>query len=349
MSLTNGSSSRLAKSFIMPHYPDFSKPVTLLAPMEGLTDPLMRNILTKIGQYDWMVSEFIRVTQTVLPSHVFFKYVPELEYGGKTEYGVPVHIQLLGSDATLMAENAQKACELLAPAIDLNFGCPAKTVNQHRGGSILLNEPETLYRIIYAVRQAVPQSVPVSAKIRLGYEDSHLLTEIVDAVEQANASWLTIHARTKIQGYKPPAYWHMLAPLRQRLRIPMIANGEIWTLEDAKQCRIQADTPHLMLGRGAVTRPDLVRQIQQFDSQTLCQHSTGMIDVFSWQKLLGLQIEFLHGQAKNDSVLVGRYKQWLGMLTQAYPEALSLWQIIKKEKSKESILQHLSSLAGTSA
>lgn len=100
----------------MPHNPNFNIPQTILAPMEGLTDPLMRQVLTSIGQYDWTVSEFIRVTQHVLPAHVFYKYVPEILHEnnlkGKTIHGTPVHVQLLGSNPELMAGNAVRAVEL---------------------------------------------------------------------------------------------------------------------------------------------------------------------------------------------------------------------------------------------
>ena len=318
---------------------DFSTPKTVLAPMEGLTDPLMRDVLTSIGDYDWTVSEFIRITQHVLPVHVFYKFVPELQHQGnlqgKTKHGTPVHVQLLGSDPELLAGNAVKAVALGALAIDLNFGCPAKTVNSHRGGSVLLTEPETVYQIIHAVRQAVPTDTPVSAKIRLGYEDTSLTTEIGDAVQSANASWLTIHARTKTQGYKPPAYWELIEPLTQRLTLPIIANGEIWTLEQALRCRTNAATPHLMLGRGAVTRPDLVGQIKASDNG---QASASM----AWQDLLPLQMAFLQGNAKTDNMLVSRYKQWLGMLTQGYSEAQTLWQTAKRVQSLEDMVALLS-------
>lgn len=322
------------------HLPNFSQPQIVLAPMEGLTDPLMREVLTSIGQYDWTVSEFIRVTQHVLPAHVFYKFVPELLHDGelhgeslkgKTIHGTPVHVQLLGSEPELMAGNAVKAVELGALAIDINFGCPAKTVNNHRGGSVLLTEPETVHQIIHAIRQAVPVDTPVSAKIRLGYEDTSLTQEIGDAVQSANASWLTIHARTKTQGYKPPAYWELIAPLTERLKLPIIANGEIWQTDQALRCRQQANTPHLMLGRGAVTRPDLVNQIHALDNGK-------EMDALSWQELLKLQIAFLQGQARSDNMLVGRYKQWLGMLTQGYKEADALWQQVKKQKQLETIL-----------
>lgn len=316
------------------HKPNFTTPQIVLAPMEGLTDPVMRAVLTSIGKYDWTVSEFIRITQTVLPAHVFYKYVPELkhenELQGKTIFGTPVHIQLLGSNPELMAENAVKACELNAPAIDLNFGCPAKTVNNHRGGSVLLQEPETVYQIINAVRQAVPTHIPVSAKIRLGYENTSLTQEIGDAVQSANASWLTIHARTKTQGYKPPAYWELIAPLTKTLTLPIIANGEIWTYEQAQTCRKQANTPHLMLGRGAVTTPDLVNMIKYKHYPKL-----------TWQHLLQLQIQFLQGEAKSDSMIVARYKQWLGMLTQGYDDAKALWETAKRIKSLDEMLNLL--------
>ncbi|WP_201582816.1 tRNA dihydrouridine synthase [Psychrobacter immobilis] len=317
----------------------FANPVRLLAPMEGLTDPLMRQILTQIATdlgrpYDWSVSEFIRVTQTVLPAHVFYKYVPELHYDAKTASGTPIHIQLLGSDAQLMADNAAYAAELGAPAIDINFGCPAKTVNSHRGGSVLLDEPEVMYEIINTVRTAVPTDIPVSAKIRLGYTDTSRMDDIKAAIATSGADWLTIHARTKTQGYKPPAYWDKIQNF-YNLDIPVIANGEIWNAEHAQNCMMQAGTNHLMLGRGAVTRPDLIAQVDGNNNDT------ATLTALVWEDLIGHQIKFLEGAAKSDVVLVGRYKQWLAMLTKGYSEAKILWDSIKREKNKAAIISAL--------
>ena len=321
----------------------FASPVRLLAPMEGLTDPLMRQILTQIATdlgrpYDWSVSEFIRVTQHLLPAHVFYKYVPELHHDAKTASGTPIHIQLLGSEAQLMAENAAYACELGAPAIDINFGCPAKTVNNHRGGSVLLDEPEVMYDIISAVRQAVPAHIPVSAKIRLGYTDTSRMDDIRGAIATSGTDWLTIHARTKTQGYKPPAYWDKIQSFNT-LDIPVIANGEIWNSEHAQNCMTQSGTAHLMLGRGAVTRPDLIAQLDTDSSQN--QKNLENTALLSWQDLIAHQIKFLEGAAKSDVVLVGRYKQWLAMLTKGYNEAKILWDSIKREKSKAAIISAL--------
>ena len=318
----------------------FQNPVRLLAPMEGLTDPLMRQILTQIATdlgrpYDWSVSEFIRITQHVLPAHVFYKYVPELHHDAKTASGTPIHVQLLGSEAQLMAENAAYAAELGAPAIDINFGCPAKTVNSHRGGSVLLDEPETMYQIISAVRQAVPDNIPVSAKIRLGYTDTSKMDDIRDAIASSGADWLTIHARTKTQGYKPPAYWDKIQNFNT-LSIPVIANGEIWNTEQAQNCVMQAGTQHLMLGRGAVTRPDLVAKVDN-DNDKNSEATVALL----WTDLIAHQIKFLEGAAKSDVVLIGRYKQWLGMLTKGYSEAQIVWESIKREKNKAVIIRAL--------
>ena len=149
----------------------------LLAPMEGLLDFVLRDVLTRVGGVDRCVSEFIRITGTLLPDKVFLRYVPELHHGGRTLAGVPVRAQLLGSDPVCMAENAARLAALGPEGIDLNFGCPAKVVNRHGGGAALLQEPERIATLVAAVRRAVPAHLPVSAKMRLGFNDASLALE----------------------------------------------------------------------------------------------------------------------------------------------------------------------------
>jgi len=133
--------------------------ILLLAPMEGLLDHLLRDTLTRAGGVDRCVSEFIRVTGTLLPERAFLRVVPELANGGRTAAGVPVRAQLLGSDPVCLAENAARLAGLGPAGIDLNFGCPAKVVNRHGGGAALLQDPELLMRIVGAVRRAVPAAM----------------------------------------------------------------------------------------------------------------------------------------------------------------------------------------------
>lgn len=303
----------------------------ILAPMEGLTDPIMRDVLTHVGSFDWCVTEFIRVTNSVLPDHVYHSYCPELLTGSKTAAGTPVHVQFLGNDPEMLAANALRAVALGAPAIDLNFGCPAKTVNKHRGGSVLLDEPETVHLLVKAVRDAVPNHIPVSAKMRLGYMDRNYTLDNAHAIEDAGASWLTVHARTKAEGYTPPAFWDQLRPIKDALNINVIANGEIWTNADAKQCRIESGCEDLMIGRAAVTTPDITQCIRQNINEPL----------ITWDELVALQVRFLSGPYKKEINMVGRYKQWIGMMSKHYPEAKLLWNEVKRIKQLTEIVEKL--------
>jgi len=235
----------------------------LLAPMEGLLDFALRDTLTRVGGVDRCVGEFIRITDTLLPPRAFVRTLPELLNAGCTASGVPVRGQLLGSDPTLMAENAARLAELGSHGVDLNFGCPAAVVNRHGGGSALLQEPEVLHRIVSAVRRAVPAGVPVSAKMRLGYADDTLAEDCALAIEAGGAEEIVVHARTKVHGYRPPAYWERIADIRSRVAVAVVANGEIWSVEDALRCQQQSGCQHLMLGRGMVTDPGLALAVRQ--------------------------------------------------------------------------------------
>lgn len=178
----------------------------ILAPMEGVMDHTMRDLLTRVGGYERCVTEFVRVVDRQLPTRVFYRACPELHTGGKTPAGTPVYVQLLGGDPVYMALNAQVLERLGAPGIDINFGCPSKTVNNSDGGSVLLREPQRVHDIVQAVRAAVSPQIPVTAKIRLGFKDSSLFKDIALGVEAAGATELCIHARTKQHGYLPPTY-----------------------------------------------------------------------------------------------------------------------------------------------
>ena len=229
----------------------------LLAPMEGLLDFVLRDVLTRVGGVDRCVSEFIRISDTLLPDKVFFRYVPELHHGSRTLAGVPVRVQLLGSDPVCMAENAARLAALNPEGIDLNFGCPAKVVNRHGGGAALLQNPEHIAAVVSAVRRAVPAELPLSAKMRLGYNDASLARECAQAMADSGACEIVVHARTKQDGYRPPAYWEQIPAIQAAVSVPVVANGEIWTLQDALRCREASGCHSLMLGRGMVANPGL--------------------------------------------------------------------------------------------
>ena len=169
----------------------------LLAPMEGLLDFTLRDALTRVGGLDRCVSEFIRVTDAVLPERAYVRVIPELRQGSRTSAGVPVRAQLLGSDPICLADNAAFLATLGPAGIDLNFGCPAKVVNRHGGGAALLQEPELVHRIVREVRRAVPTDMPVSAKMRLGFHDDAQAEDCARAIAEGGADELVVHASTK--------------------------------------------------------------------------------------------------------------------------------------------------------
>ena len=303
----------------------------LLAPMEGLLDFVLRDILTRVGGVDRCVSEFIRITDQLLPERVFTRIVPELHHGGRTFSGVPVRAQLLGSDPVCLAENAARLASLGPEGIDLNFGCPANVVNRHGGGASLLQEPETIYAIVSAVRRAVPAHMPVSAKMRLGYLDDSLAVDCALAIASGGASEVVVHARTKAQAYRPPAYWERIADIRTAVNIPVVANGEIWNVEDARRCREASGCDSLMIGRGAVADPGLGLAIKADMAGQAGQAGESAMGV-NWPSVMPLVADFWHIVCTriDRHARAGRLKQWLNFLRRRFPEAELAYQALKR-------------------
>lgn len=313
----------------------------VLAPMEGVVDYNMRALLTSQGGIDRCVTEFLRVSDRLLPPRVFRRICPELERDGRTTAGVPVYLQILGGDPSVVGENAARGAELGAPGIDLNFGCPAKTVNRNNGGSVLLREPGRVHDIVAAARRAVPRDIPVTAKIRLGYEDTSPFLDVVAGICAAGADELVIHARTKQQGYRPPAHWHEIARARELATIPVIANGEIWSPADALLCTTASGCADLMLGRGALCRPDLPRLVA-------AAARGEQLEPMTWPDVLPLLTRFFRLNLEHyDAKYAGSpLKQWLVYLRSYYPQAALLFERVKRLRNPEDIRMVLQAEAG---
>lgn len=346
----------------------------LLAPMEGLLDHMLRDTLTRAGtvagenpvsgdgaahdsaahdsaphdgvphDFDVCISEFIRVTDTLLPKSSFLRVVPELQQRCRTPAGVPVRVQLLGSDPTCLAENAARLAEMGAYGIDLNFGCPANTVNRHRGGAVLLKEPDLMCAIVRAVRDALPPAIEVTAKMRLGYDTPEHALSCAQALQAGGAAEIAVHARTKMDGYKPPAYWEWIARIRECVAIPIVANGEIWSVEDAQRCRAISGCDAIMLGRGAVANPSLAALIRGRCADSLpWQHIQALLRHY-WL-VIEQRIQPRHRG--------GRIKQWLHYLVRHYPQAQQQFDIIRRLNDpadiERALFPGLAARAGTSA
>lgn len=229
-------------------------PRLFLAPMEGLGDAPFRLALSKVGGFDEATTEFIRVPKNAHVCSLAKVYDPHLTAP------IPQAAQIMGSDPALMAAMAWQLERRGAPRIDINCGCPSNVVVGRHAGSSLLKVPSHLGKLAAAVVGAV--KIPVSLKMRTGFEDTSLFEDNVLAAQSAGISFLTLHARTKVDGYKPPAYWEYIARAKQLLSIPLIGNGEIWTVEDARRMLQETGCDGLMVGRGAAADPWIFHKIR---------------------------------------------------------------------------------------
>jgi tRNA-dihydrouridine synthase C len=235
---------------------------------------------------------------------------------------------LLGSDPEALAANAVRALELGSPGIDLNFGCPAKTVNRSQGGAVLLQEPKRVAHIIATVRQAIGDDAWLSAKMRLGLATKDLALENAQRIQGAGANELTVHARTKVEGYRPPAHWQWIKKIRQVVEIPVIANGEVWTPQDYAACRKASGSEDVMVGRGLVWKPDLALQIRH-------QRAGQPVQEWSWPALVPTVLYFIDLVDAQVAVKFqdARVKQWLKLLGRVYPQANACFEQGKRLKT----------------
>lgn len=313
------------------------EPKVILAPMQGVLDPFVRKLLTAVNDYDLCISEFVRVVEQRLPKKAFYRLCPELEQAGLTDSGTPVRVQILGQHPEWLAENAALAIELGSHGVDLNCGCPSKTVNGSNGGAMLLKDPDLIYRATKAMREAVPAEQIVSVKVRLGWDSAEQCFEIADAVQQGGANEITVHGRTKVDGYRAERInWQAIGDIQKRLQIPVIGNGEIWDFESAKKCQEVTACQALMIGRGALNTPNLSRVVKY------------NVPKMPWHEVLQLLFQYVNMENEQDTGFyhVARIKQWLRYLDKEYLEAVELFEILKTEHGYDGLKAHIERAVG---
>ena len=220
----------------------------VLAPMAGYSDVPFRLICREMGSavsYTPCVQEgaMLRWRSRRREERIDFR-----------EEERPVAMQLLGKDEHELVQAALRAQELRPDIIDLNFGCPARRVSWHGRGAALLREPMLIGHLVSRVVHAV--SVPVTAKIRLGWdESSRNYCEVAHILEDSGVSAITVHGRTKEQGYSGQADWNSIAEVRANIKVPVIANGDVRTVADIAAIKRVTGCNIVMIGRGAVGHP----------------------------------------------------------------------------------------------
>lgn len=231
----------------------------LFAPMEGITDPLYREFLLKYyNQWAYFSTDFLRLPSsgTYSKKHIIEHYGEHIFHN--SEYKRKTIFQVLCSERSLISPTLDKIVDLGFEWIDLNLGCPSKTVCKHFGGSYLLSQPLVLSKILSQMRAIIKGHF--SVKMRIGYLDDSNFLQNLSVMKDCGVDSITIHARTRTQLYKGIADWTYLKMAKDHLKeeVPIIGNGDVWSLDDVKKCYHQTGVDAIMIGRGAMKAPWLL-------------------------------------------------------------------------------------------
>ena len=231
----------------------------LVAPMAGVTDRPFRQLCKRLGAA-YAVSEMVTSRPDLLKT---LKTSRRANHDGEPG---PIAVQIAGTDAAMMAHAARYNIDRGAQIIDINMGCPAKKVCNKWAGSALMQDEALALEIVQAVVNACePHKVPVTLKMRTGWCQSHKnALSIARAAEAAGVQMISVHGRTREQGYKGAAEYDTIAEVKTVLRIPVVANGDIYTPEKASEVLRLTGADALMIGRAAQGRPWIFREIAHF-------------------------------------------------------------------------------------
>jgi tRNA-dihydrouridine synthase B len=300
-------------------------PATFLSPMAGLTDSVFRRLIKRLGGCGLVMTEFTSaegLTRNSVKSKRMLFYHEEER---------PVTAQLFGADPLRLAEATRLVEDLGFDAIDLNLGCPAKKVVKACGGSALLRETKLLEEILKAIRAAA--SIPFTVKIRAGWSETEIVAiEVGKMAEDLGVEAITLHPRTRVQGFSGKADWTIIGQLKSHLKIPVIGNGDIVTPEDALRMRAETGCDGVMIGRGALSNPWIFRQIHEIENR-LPMTQPSIADKYHLIKSY-FQLLF----EEDTPGAIGKMKQFASWFTHAIPFGASLRKSIYESTSESEVM-----------
>ncbi|MEM6674483.1 MAG: tRNA-dihydrouridine synthase family protein [Planctomycetota bacterium] len=224
----------------------------LLAPMEGVTAPSFRDLVLarhRPADLGGAFTEFVRVVTGPVQPRVLERHL------GSRRFPIPVGVQLMGRDLAGVEGSARNVADLGVPVLDLNFGCPARGALRGCAGAAALREPTGLEETVRAAVRGVEDRIPVTAKIRAGFDHARDVEVLARAAEAGGAAMLTIHCRTRREGYQDEVDWTRIARAVDAVEIPVAGNGSAWGHADLERMRRETGCRFVMVGRGALCDP----------------------------------------------------------------------------------------------
>jgi tRNA-dihydrouridine synthase B len=304
-----------------------------IAPLAGYTDLAYRTILKDWGA-DVLVSEMISV------DGLLYNTEKSLEYAQFNEKQRPFGIQLFGSDPLIFAKALEKILPLEPDFIDINMGCPVKKVVNRGVGSALMKTPEIAFQIVQTVKKELPKSIPLSVKIRSGWDfNSQNFLSFGQQMEEAGADILILHPRTRSQQFSGKSNWQQIGELKQKVQIPVIGNGDITCEEEAQQMYMQTACDSIMIGRGILGKPWLIKQIKHF-------LLTGIVKKISYpEKLESIMKHYkMVISSKNEEIGIKEMRSHLAFYTKGLKGGSQVRKFINENDNFDAIMNILSEL-----
>lgn len=303
-------------------------PATLLAPMSGITDTVFRRFLRGLGGCGLIMTEFTSADGLIRSEKVARRY---LSFGEEER---PIAAQLFGSDPEVLAQAAQLVEQLGFDAVDLNLGCPANKVVKCNGGSGLLRDLPLLGRLFARIRAAV--AIPFTVKCRAGWDERSLIhVELARLAEASGVNALSLHARTRAQGYAGEAQWRWIAEVKQAVRMPVFGNGDVRRPEEAAALVAQTGCDGVMIGRAAAANPWIFRQIEQYRRSGSYQTPSEA------DRATLIESYFQHLSAEAMPGALGKMKQFVAWFTHGVENGATLRKLVYECRSEQEALDQV--------
>ena len=303
----------------------------VLAPMAGISNSSYRTIIKDMGCgliYAEMVSD----------KAIFYKSKKTIDMLYMTDYERPIAQQIFGSDKESFVSSAKFIYENMHPdIIDINMGCPVpKVAVRAQAGSALLKNPEKVYEIVKSVVEAVP--IPVTVKIRSGWDEKSInAVEIAKIIEKAGASAITVHPRTRAQGYSGHSDWNIIKQVKENVSIPVIGNGDIKTCYDAKKMLDETGCDAVMIGRGVLGNPWLIKECIDYLEKGIEPTPVSIDDKI---EMIKHHLDLLK-KTKNEKLALLEIRSHATWYLKGVPNSSELRNNICKSKSTEEIIKLL--------